>query len=416
MKIVLSTMSTEGEFRDWVTHKYFRSDKVNKYMPLGVLSLATNLPEGHEVKILDPASYGWTINETIRLINAEKPDILGLSVVSKRCYAMVKILQNTVCDYKIVGGPHATAHADEILAQGADAVFQGPLAEKEFNWAIHSKPWGKIKCSTDINEIKFPDRRLLNIEDYFPKTSVLFKADNRLPMFSSVGCVNRCNFCSVQSKTLHLKDPIEVVKEMKYLQTLNCHSIHILDDNFNLNIKHLKGILDQMEIQGYNGEWSARGQVRMDLSIVPRIVRLGFKRIHVGIESLDQNVLDFFNKAERVSDIDKFCKVMTENGVDILGYFIIGAPMETKEYREALGDRIRELGIKYLFLNMLFPEPDTKYYSDLMNEGLVKEDYWKAYFKNPTPDFVPPYPYGEEKQKEILEFADKITEEFKCDI
>lgn len=171
-----------------------------------------------------------------------------------------------------------------------------------------------------------------------------------------------------------------------------------------------------MEIQGYNGEWSARGQVRMDLSIVPRIVRLGFKRIHVGIESLDQNVLDFFNKAERVSDIDKFCKVMTENGVDILGYFIIGAPMETKEYREALGDRIRELGIKYLFLNMLFPEPDTKYYSDLMNEGLVKEDYWKAYFKNPTPDFVPPYPYGEEKQKEILEFADKITEEFKCDI
>ena len=51
-----------------------------------------------------------------------------------------------------------------------------------------------------------------------------------------------------------------------------------------------------------------------------------------------------------------------------------------------------------------------------MNEGLVKEDYWKAYFKNPTPDFVPPYPYGEEKQKEILEFADKITEEFKCDI
>jgi radical SAM superfamily enzyme YgiQ (UPF0313 family) len=413
MKIVLTTMPTEGEFHDWTTHKYFRADNINKYMPLGILSLATNLPEGHDVKILDPASYGWTINETIKRIEQEKPDVLGLSVVSKRCYAMTKILSNTPCNYKTVGGPHATAHADEILAQGADAVFQGSLTEKEFNWAIEEKPLGRIKCYTDINEIKFPDRTLLNINDYFPKTSVLFKADNRLPMFSSVGCLNRCNFCSVQSKTMHLKDPKEVVREMKYLQSLNCHSIHILDDNFNINKLHLVQILDEMEKQDYNGEWSARGQVRMDLSLVPRMVRLGFKRIHVGIESLDQNVLDFFNKPERVTDIYYFCHVMQQNGVDILGYFIIGAPMETKEYREMLGDNIRELGIKHLFLNMLFPEPDTKYYNDLMNEGLVKEDYWKSYFKNPTPDFVPPYPYGEEKQKEILEFSDKITEEFK---
>jgi radical SAM superfamily enzyme YgiQ (UPF0313 family) len=199
---------------------------------------------------------------------------------------------------------------------------------------------------------------------------------------------------------------------MKYLNSLGSDSIHILDDNFNLNQKHLKHILDEMERQGYSGEWSARGQTRMDLSIVPRMVRLGFKRVHVGIEALDQEILNFFNKPERISDIEKFCAVMVENGVDIIGYFILGSPVETDQYRNSLADKIRGLGIRHPLFNQLFPEPDTVYYRSLVEEGLAK-DYWKGYFKHPVPDYIPPYPYGEERKREMLDFADAITEEFK---
>ena len=413
MKIVLTTMPAEGEYHDWTTHKYFVVDKINRYMPLGILSLATNLSTGHEVTVLDPSSYGWSIAKTIQEIEALKPDVLGLSVVNKRCYAMTKILEKTSCEYKCVGGPHATFHSDEILEQGANAVFQGPLADKEFAEAVITRPKGKIKCNTDINAIKFPSREFLNVEDYFPQTSVLFKANKRLPMFSSVGCLNRCTFCSVQSKTMYLKGPVEVVKEMKYLQSLDCQSIHILDDNFNLNQKHLNQILDEMERQEFVGEWSARGQTRMDLSVIPRMARLGFKRVHVGIEALDQGILDFFNKPERISDIEKFCKAMTDSGVDIIGYFILGAPVETEEYRKALAEKIRSLGIIHPLFNQLFPEPDTVYYRFLLRDGFYKEDLWAEYFKHPIPDYTPPYPYGDTRQKEMLDFANSITEEFK---
>lgn len=413
MKIVLTTMPTEGEYHDWTTNKHFVPDKVNRYMPLGILSIASNLPISHDIVVLDPSSYGWSIEETVQSIEIEKPDILGLSVVNKRCYAMTKLLEKTTCDYKCVGGPHATAHADEILAQGADAVFQGPLADKEFAEAIYSKPKGVIQCYTDINEINFPSRNFCNIKDYFPQTSVLFKATKRLPMFSSIGCLNRCNFCSVQSKTMHLKDPAAVVAEMLYLQFIGAESIHILDDNFNLNQNHLNRILDEMELNHYKGEWSARGQTRMDLSIIPRMVILGFKRVHVGIEALDQDILNFFNKPERIYDIEKFCSIMTDNEVDIIGYFILGAPVETDWYRKHLAENIRNLGIKHPLFNQLFPEPDTVYYKDMLNSGIIKNDYWQDYFKNPTPDFVPPYPYGETRKNEMLAFADAITEEFK---
>lgn len=413
MKIVLTTLPLEGQYHDWMTHEKYLVDKINKFMPLGLLSLATNLSTSHEVKILDPSSYGWTIDETVQRIEQEKPDVLGITAVNKRAYAMVKLLQATTCKYKCVGGPHVTYHAEDILSQGADAVFQGPLADKEFAEAIISKPRGLIKCNTNINEIKYPLRSFLNVDDYYPTKSVLFKSAKRLPMFSSVGCLNRCTFCSVQSKTMHLKDPITVVNEMKYLQSLGGQNVHILDDNFNINIKHLIEILDEIEKQHFVGPWSARGQTRMDLSIVPRMARLGFNRIHVGIEALDQKILDSFNKPERVSDVEKFCKAMVENNIDIVGYFILGSPLETKKYRRTLADRIKALGIKHPLLNQLFPEPDTVYYYNLVKEGFYKEDIWSKYFKNPTPDYCPPYSYGEKHQQEVFEFANQMTEAFK---
>lgn len=402
-------MPTEGEYHDWTTNKKYVVDKVNRYMPLGILSLATNV-KGHEVVVLDPASYGWGIEETIQRIEIEKPDVLGLSVTNKRCYAMTKILAKTTCSYKCVGNAHTTYHSQEILNQGADVVFVGALADKEFNQAITDRPRGVIQCYTDINEISFPLRSLLNVEDYFPKSSVLFKATKRLPMFSSVGCLNRCTFCSVQSKTMHLKKAEEVVKEMKYLQSIGCNSIHILDDNFNINKKHLVEILDEMEKQGFEGEWSARGQARMDYSLVSRMKALGLTRIHVGFEALDNDILRFFNKPETVADVEKFCKAMTDNGIGIVGYFILGSPVETDEYRKTLSKRIKDLGIEMPLFNQLFPEPDTVYYRSLLQKGM--EDYWAEYFKNPVPDYVPPYPYGERRKIELLDYADKIAGEF----
>jgi anaerobic magnesium-protoporphyrin IX monomethyl ester cyclase len=412
MKIVLTTMPSEGEYRDWTTHKYFKVDKINRYMPLGTLSLATNLPEGHEVVVFDPPSYNWSIEETIQRIEEAKPDVLGLSVVNKRCYAMTKILAKTTCKYKCVGGPHVTYHAPEILAQGADAVFHGPLADKEFAEAIVNKPKGHIYCNTNINEIRFPSREFLKVEDYFPQTNILFKADNRLPMFSSVGCVNRCTFCSVQSKQMHLKDAAEVVKEMKYLQSLGCRSIHILDDNFNLNRTHLSTILDQMTAQGFVGEWSARGQTKMDFRLVPKMVQCGFRRIHVGIEALDDGILKFFNKNETCRDIIAFCETMIINNVSMVGYFILGSPIESDQYRRTLALRIRKLGITMPLFNILFPEPDTAYYRSLLADGIYKTDIWAEYFKNPVADYVPEYPYGPARQKEVMDFADKITADF----
>ena len=123
--------------------------------------------------------------------------------------------------------------------------------------------------------------------------------------------------------------------------------------------------------------------------------------------------MKFFRKNETVKDVNKFCKAANKSNIDILGYFIIGSPVETNEYRKKLSSKIRELGIKHLFANVLFPEPNTEYYYQLLRDRILKEDHWKMYMENPTPNFKLPYPYGEKKRQEIWNYVEGLIEEFK---
>lgn len=413
MKILLSTTPSEGEFKNWTTPTYFQADRINKYMPLGILSLATNISDEHEVKVIDPPSEGWSIEKTISIIQKEDPDIFGLSAITRRTYAMKEILQHIDIPYIAVGGPHTKHYSSQILSYGADAVFVGQMADLEFKMAIKTYRKGVIHCNTNINDIKFPRREFLNIKRYFPKAFTLFKSNFRLPMFTSSGCPNRCKFCNVLQKKVIYKSPDIVIQEMEYLKSIGCKSIHVLDDNFNINCKHVNGILDKIEQNKLDIEWSGRGQTRMNLKLLKRMKEDGFKRIHVGIESLDNEILKFFNKNETYDDVIKFCNECKKNEIDILGYFIIGAPIETKEYRSTLLDRIRQLGIKYPFINVLFPEPNTEYYAELLRDGIYKRDYWKEYMKNPIPDYEIPYPYGKKRKQEIWEFMEKMIQQIR---
>jgi len=225
MKIILSTLPKQGSAIQWVTPKYFMPDE-SKYVPLGLLSLATNLPEKHEVKILDPSSRNWSIDETVERIETEKPDILGLSTATFKAYQMTQILEKTSVPYKVVGGPHTTHNAEQILKQGADAVFVGQLADRDFAESIETQPKGIIFCKTQINDIQFPDRSSIDNEYYYSKGN-LFKANKRMAMFSGVGCPNHCNFCDVQTRKVQRKYPKSVLEEMIYLQSIGAGSIHV---------------------------------------------------------------------------------------------------------------------------------------------------------------------------------------------
>jgi hypothetical protein len=61
---------------------------------------------------------------------------------------------------------------------------------------------------------------------------------------------------------------------------------------------------------------------------------------------------------------------------------------------------------------MLFPEPNTPYYTSLLKDGFYSRDLWKEFMLNPTPYYEIPYPYGETKKHEIISYTNELIEHF----
>ncbi len=421
-KILLTTLPNDKCIRDWKAPTYFKVNEgganyaPSDYIPLGILSLASNLDNTkHNVIILDASGKSLTIDETVERIEQERPDILGISSNTMRAYALREILARTTTPYKAVGGPHVNNYSELTLKQGADVVFVGSVADFAFRDAIDTMPKGVIKCTTKYDEVSFPDRTLIDYESYFPQKGVFFQAKNRLHLISSIGCPNKCVFCTAHEEEMQRKSPITLVDEMQHLYSIGARSIHFLDENFNVSENYLNRVLDEKEKRGLNFELSGRGQVKMSNDLAKRLSEHGFKRIHVGIEALDDDILRFYNKASSVKQIYKFCKIMNENNIDILAHFVIGTPIETDQYLQDLPEKIKKLGIKHPRFQILSPTPDTKYYYSLLKDGLYGKDYWGEYIKNPTPDFKLPYPYDEKKLENLKNYIHEVEKNYRRD-
>jgi anaerobic magnesium-protoporphyrin IX monomethyl ester cyclase len=411
-KIVLVNMPDDKCVRDWRMPESSRGVTTPSYVPLGLLSLATNLKPNQEAIIIDARSKGLSIDETIERIEQERPDILGLHSNVMRAYALKEILQRTSVPYKAVGGLHASRYPQIVLSQGADAVFAGTLADLEFREAVDSQPKGIINCKTTYADIKFPNRSLIDYESYFPKNFVFFKTENRLHMLTTIGCPHNCFYCDNIPGKLQRKSAEAVLDEMQHLYSLGSRSIHLLDDNFNVSENYLHGVLDEMDKREFQVEWSGRGQLRMSDNLAKRMSDHGFKRIHVGIEAIDDEILRYYKKDSSVKRIYEFCESMNNNHIDVFGLFIVGAPVEKEEYLERFPGMLKELGIKYPHIQILSPTPDSEYYKELLDQGIYKTDIWAEHIKNPTPDFQIPYPYSQERLKMLSEYVDNIEKEY----
>lgn len=418
LRILLTVMPYEGEVQDRVTARFYKNKAV-KYMPLGLLSLAASIPPDYEVKVLDAASRGLSLDETIAEIEEFAPDVLGLSVVTYRAWAMTEILRRCSAPIKAVGGPHATRNHEIIRRQGAHAVFVDDAEVSFPAWLAQGCPAGVFHGGqVNLDRIPLPARHLLDLDDYRieKNADMLFDVGSlRLPMFSSKGCPYACIYCDVQQKQFNFKSAHRCVEEFQDLIALGTTSVHILDDAFNVNRQRVSDLANALIAADITVDWSARGTVEVRESVIADLARAGCKRLHIGIESLDDTVLAYFKKASRYKHIEAFCRLCQKYGIDILGYFIVGAPGETEAYRRELPQRIRDLGIRLPFFNLLSPLAETPYYEDLLRTGIFKRDYWKEYCAKPVRDFIIPEVRSILEENELKRTIDDYVACFKRD-
>lgn len=420
MKILLINLPSEGMTIDYTTSKYFLNQSV-KYPPLGLLTIAAHIDKNkHEVKVLDIISEGYSIAETIEIVHQNSPDLLGISAVTRRAWALKEVLNKVNCT-TVVGGPHTTYWSQEIISLGADYVIIG-YGEQPFPKLINDIENGIASESilTDWDnppDFPFPDRTLINLKEYVPgEQSNTFKlpvGKLRTTMFSSRGCPFKCIFCDVQEKRYLPRSPKRVVEEMIILKDMGVDEIHIFEDCFNIKKQRVLDICHEIIKRKLGIKWSARARIYpFDAELADAMRSAGGYRINIGVESLDDNLLKYMNKKTTFKQIESFFAVCNEYNIETLAYFMIGFPGETEEYRTTLSEKIKDLGITFPFFNILYPLPCTKYYRDLIKQGIYKKDYWAEYCKDPAPNFELPLPRPTALQDELYATVDEYIRHF----
>jgi radical SAM superfamily enzyme YgiQ (UPF0313 family) len=144
-------------------------------------------------------------------------------------------------------------------------------------------------------------------------------------------------------------------------------SVMMVDDNFLTDKKRVIDILDQIIAQGMNIDIVIQG-ARVDTAdeeLYKKMKQAGVKAINFGIESGNQDVLDYYRKGITLDQVRKAVRLSHKMDFLTVGNFIIGAPIETMDHLQRTIHFAYSLPLDLVSFTIL----QYNYHSDLWNEA-----------------------------------------------
>lgn len=356
-------------------------------IPYGLLSLgAQALRAGHQVKVYNLSSFTWS--QTLRVIGSLSADLWGLScwTANRRGVALVAaaIKQHHPASHVVVGGPHATPLAKEMLEHHAaiDTVTIGESEEQFLDLARRLatgaspqgiagtayRAEGRVVVGTRRPAIADLDL-LASVQDYFD-THILMTAR---------GCPWQCTFCGADTtwgrgfrghSVKYVLDALEHV-----LPRLPVKMLQIKDDTFTVNKQRVLELCRGIRARGLRFLWSCDTRVDVLNEELLREMRLaGCQRLSLGVESGSPHVLRLINKKITPEQILASTAKAKAVGIQVRFYMMLGNRGETAEtFRESLAFLERAQPHQYLF-SCLSIYPGTDDFADAEASGWLDRE------------------------------------------
>lgn len=412
--------------------------------PLGLLYLASYLQKNGRQQIVvldaqvDNLGYG---EDFVGRIEAVNPDIIGITVMTFTLIDVLKTLEiikraGEKLNKKItvvLGGPHAHIFPEETLAlPGVDFVIKGEgeipfflllealegrgelsavkgLAYRQDGQVINNLVGDLIE---NLDELPVPDRTLLPVEKY---GSLLGAGRIVTTMFTSRGCPFQCTFCDRPhlGKRFRSRSAQNVVDEMEACLKLGIQEILVYDDTFTVNRQRVIDICNEIKKRQLKFCWDIRARVdTVDEEILKQLKSAGCARIHFGVESGTEKILKVLNKGISLNQVERAFKAAKKIGLETLGYFMIGAPDETREDIMETVKFAKKIDPDYVHITIFTPYPATEIYRRALAEGVIDSDYWLEFARHPENGVVTRYWEKELSKQELFDLLGKFYKEF----
>lgn len=353
-----------------------------------------------EAKICDLTIRDKSLKHMLKTF---KPDIVAMTANFVHIYSIKKyakiIKQFCPSIITMVGGPHAEVIPEDFQFDGIDIIIHSG-GFKPFETIITSKKkfdyknikgisyctknkWYKNEREIfDITTLPFPDRT------HFYKNIKKYKYVTMKPcaiLKTSYSCPHNCNYCFstlLNGGKYLCRDPKNVVEEIK---EIHCDNIWIVDDTFYVNKNKLDEFINLIKKENINKNFSLYFRadfIANNPDYMKKLAEIGVKMCAVGLEVIDDEVLEKYNKKSSVNIILRALEILKESNITCIGLLMIDIDAD-KSYFKKLYKFIKKHELYLSTISILTPMPGTKQF-EKYKDRIMTNDYRKWDFVHLT--------------------------------
>ena len=366
-------------------------------VPLGLMYLATPLIKaGYHVNFIDLTVDRLEKDQYFNLL--KNPDFILISCYTQSLKNTVKIIHDirnvNHRAYIICGGHYCTDTGKHV--EGSDMTVFGeadlyivkildlvgskrslsniPGLSYKKNGRLVRNPG--FQLVEDLDLVDPPSFDLVRNKQYGYLYGI--RVDAMMPIITSRGCPFHCSFCTFQGVSYRERKVKPVIEEIKMRVQEGARLIIFYDDNFLLRRTRVIELLDRIIEQKYDLKLVIAGRVDLaDLEIYRKLKEAGVIIVLFGIESANQDVLNFYKKRTTVGKIKTAVINANKAGILTYGNLIIGSPIEGLKHFEINRKILKKLPLDFLnvhILDYIYPSP---LWHDAHKRGLIKENEYK---------------------------------------
>jgi len=371
--------------------------------PIGLACVAAAARQaGHEVLMVEMMPADASFARLGECLHNFSPDVVGVAVRNIDDQSMeqprflLPFVREVITQCRrwtdvplVVGGAGYSIFPESALEYlGADMGIQGE-GEQAFPALLAALAEGEdLSC---IPGLYMPGRGCLRERSFartldelpFPAISDLSVSPQDQQLWVQVqsgrGCSLGCSYCStatVEGRVKRVRSPAVLVREMSRLAGLGFRRFYIVDNNFNMPLRHAKDVCREIIAAKLDSKWMCIIYPGfLDAELAALLVRAGCVHVSLGFESGSPEILARMHKRFQPDDVQAAARLLDAVGIKQMGFLLLGGPGETRETVEASIALAEELPLETVKVTIgIRIYPDTELARTAVAEGLIAAD------------------------------------------
>ncbi|MDD5656844.1 MAG: radical SAM protein [Elusimicrobia bacterium] len=386
-----------------------RRTYVSGDVPLGVCSLIAVLRRRLgplNIRVLDGNVSEQPLSGRLREFSSGEFDLAGVFFDTLSFGASCELVARAkrIARLTVAGGPHVTAvpeslfhlpdldviipgEAEGKLTRLVQAVQEGARAPMVPGTFVKGAEGFALVPGEEerlaLDQLPFPDRGCIDMPFYTSRLTyfdVIGTGIKGTTMMASRGCAFACTYCQPLldkhfGRGARYRTPRDVVAELEQLRRvygINAAFFH--DDNITVKKSWVLEFCDRLDASGLNLIWGCNSRVdTFDPEIAGRMARSGLRKLHFGIEAGSQRVLsEIYHKGTKLEQARSAVELAHRHGIRVLGFFMMGAPTETRGEMAETMRLARSLDLDEASFSLFTPLPGSKFWPVLQDKLRAK--------------------------------------------